>query len=274
MADYVGAIDQGTTSTRFMIFDHSGSVVAVDQKEHEQIFPRRAGSSTTRRRSGAHAGGGRGARSTRPASTPTTWPRSGSPTSARRRWSGTGTRASRSYNAIVWQDTRTDRICRRACRRDGGQDRFRAQDRSAAGDLLLGAEDPLDARQRQRRPGAGRERRPPVRQHRHVAHLEPDRRAERRRPRHRRDQRQPDAADEPRRRSTGTTRSSASIGVPRAMLPEIRSSSEVYGDGHGAARGHPGRRGSWATSRRPVRADLLLGRARPRTPTAPATSCC
>ena len=32
MADYVGAIDQGTTSTRFMIFDHAGKVVAVDQK--------------------------------------------------------------------------------------------------------------------------------------------------------------------------------------------------------------------------------------------------
>ena len=39
MADYVGALDQGTTSTRFMIFDHGGSVVGIDQKEHEQIFP-------------------------------------------------------------------------------------------------------------------------------------------------------------------------------------------------------------------------------------------
>ena len=39
MADYVGAIDQGTTSTRFMIFDHAGTVIGVDQKEHEQIFP-------------------------------------------------------------------------------------------------------------------------------------------------------------------------------------------------------------------------------------------
>ena len=40
MADYAGAIDQGTTSTRFMIFDHAGQVVAVDQKEHEQIYPK------------------------------------------------------------------------------------------------------------------------------------------------------------------------------------------------------------------------------------------
>ena len=40
MAQYVGAIDQGTTSTRFMVFDHSGGVVGIDQKEHEQIFPK------------------------------------------------------------------------------------------------------------------------------------------------------------------------------------------------------------------------------------------
>ena len=40
MANYVGALDQGTTSTRFMIFDHSGGVVGVDQKEHEQIYPK------------------------------------------------------------------------------------------------------------------------------------------------------------------------------------------------------------------------------------------
>ncbi len=40
MAEYVGALDQGTTSTRFMIFDHSGQVVGIDQKEHEQIYPK------------------------------------------------------------------------------------------------------------------------------------------------------------------------------------------------------------------------------------------
>jgi len=39
VADYVGAIDQGTTSTRFIIFDHSGQIVSVAQKEHGQIFP-------------------------------------------------------------------------------------------------------------------------------------------------------------------------------------------------------------------------------------------
>src|SRR5688500_19455548 len=40
MPKYVAAIDQGTTSTRFMIFDHGGNVIAVDQKEHQQIYPK------------------------------------------------------------------------------------------------------------------------------------------------------------------------------------------------------------------------------------------
>jgi len=37
--NYLGAIDQGTTSTRFMVFDKAGRIVSVAQKEHEQIFP-------------------------------------------------------------------------------------------------------------------------------------------------------------------------------------------------------------------------------------------
>jgi len=44
--NYIGAIDQGTTSTRFMVFDQSARIAAVAQKEHEQIFPSRAGWST------------------------------------------------------------------------------------------------------------------------------------------------------------------------------------------------------------------------------------
>ena len=40
MAKYAAAIDQGTTSTRCMIFDHGGQVVSVAQKEHEQIYPK------------------------------------------------------------------------------------------------------------------------------------------------------------------------------------------------------------------------------------------
>lgn len=39
MANYIGAIDQGTTSTRFIVFDRSAHVAAIAQKEHEQIYP-------------------------------------------------------------------------------------------------------------------------------------------------------------------------------------------------------------------------------------------
>src|SRR3954447_2249004 len=40
MADFVGAVDQGTTSTRFMVFDHGGAEVGRHQLEHEQVLPR------------------------------------------------------------------------------------------------------------------------------------------------------------------------------------------------------------------------------------------
>jgi glycerol kinase len=39
MADYIGAIDQGTTSTRFIVFDRAGQIVASAQEEHEQVYP-------------------------------------------------------------------------------------------------------------------------------------------------------------------------------------------------------------------------------------------
>jgi glycerol kinase len=39
LADYIGAIDQGTTSSRFIVFDRAGRVISVAQKEHEQIYP-------------------------------------------------------------------------------------------------------------------------------------------------------------------------------------------------------------------------------------------
>ena len=37
MASYIGAIDQGTTSSRFIVFDRSGRIVSTAQREHEQI---------------------------------------------------------------------------------------------------------------------------------------------------------------------------------------------------------------------------------------------
>ncbi|MFW5733645.1 MAG: FGGY family carbohydrate kinase, partial [Oceanidesulfovibrio sp.] len=39
MAKYIGAVDQGTTSSRFIIFDQRGRIVTLDQKEHKQYFP-------------------------------------------------------------------------------------------------------------------------------------------------------------------------------------------------------------------------------------------
>ncbi len=58
MAEFVGAVDQGTTSTRFMIFDHGGNEVGRHQLEHEQILPQ-AGwvEHNPRRDLGAHVGG-------------------------------------------------------------------------------------------------------------------------------------------------------------------------------------------------------------------------
>jgi len=40
MASYVGALDQGTTSTRFIIFNNRGQIISADQKEHRQIYPK------------------------------------------------------------------------------------------------------------------------------------------------------------------------------------------------------------------------------------------
>src|SRR6476660_831359 len=123
---YILSIDQGTTSTRAMIFDHSGSVVAVDQVEHEQIFPR-AGwvehdpieiwENTRKVIGGALAKANLNSKNseavgiTNQRETAVVWDRTtGQPV----------------YNAIVWQDTRTDEICNELMA-DGGQDRFRAK---------------------------------------------------------------------------------------------------------------------------------------------------
>ena len=126
MADYVGALDQGTTSTRFMVFDHHGQVVAVDQKEHEQIYPKPGwvehDANEIWERSqeviqGALSKAGLAASDlaavgiTNQRETTVVWDRNtGEPV----------------HNAIVWQDTRTDQICNELAA-DGGQDRFRAK---------------------------------------------------------------------------------------------------------------------------------------------------
>jgi glycerol kinase len=124
MADYAGALDQGTTSTRFMIFDHGGQVVAVDQKEHEQIYPKPgwvehdaleiwSRSQDVIKgaldKAGAQASDLAAVGITNQRETTVVWEKSsGKPV----------------YNAVVWQDTRTDKICNDLIA-DGGQDRFR-----------------------------------------------------------------------------------------------------------------------------------------------------
>ncbi len=126
MATYVAAIDQGTTSTRCMIFDHAGKVVCFDQREHEQIYPQpgwvehnpdELWERTQGVIRGALQKGGLTAKDlaavgiTNQRETTVVWNRkTGRPV----------------YNAIVWQDTRTDQICN-ALAADGGQDRFRAK---------------------------------------------------------------------------------------------------------------------------------------------------
>src|SRR5215469_1646471 len=124
MADYVGAVDQGTTSTRFMIFDHGGNEVARHQLEHEQILPRpgwvehnpteiwertRAVIETGLRNAGLVASDLAAVGITNQRETAVVWNRrTGRPY----------------YNAIVWQDTRTDRIAS-ALDRDGRGDVIR-----------------------------------------------------------------------------------------------------------------------------------------------------
>jgi glycerol kinase len=124
MADFVGAVDQGTTSTRFMIFDHSGNVKGVDQKEHEQIYPKpgwvehdpaEIWTRTTEvidgglKKAGISASDLAAVGVTNQRETTVVWDKStGKPV----------------YNALVWQDTRTQDIVNELSA-DGGQDRFR-----------------------------------------------------------------------------------------------------------------------------------------------------
>ena len=124
MGKYIGALDLGTTSNRFIIFDHSGQMVAMEQKEHEQIFPQPGwvehdpmeiwkNSAQVIKHAIKKAGISGNDLSaigiTNQRETIVMWDRkTGRPL----------------YNAIVWQCTRTDRICRDLAS-DGGQDRFR-----------------------------------------------------------------------------------------------------------------------------------------------------
>ncbi|SEP94290.1 glycerol kinase [Lentzea xinjiangensis] len=228
MTQYVAAIDQGTTSTRCMIFDHSGRVVSVDQKEHEQIFPR-AGwvehdpkevwQNTRQVAAGALAKADLSTSDiaavgiTNQRETALVWDRhTGEPV----------------YNAIVWQDTRTDRIVQELGALGGGQERYRAKvglplatyfsgpkvrwildnvegarERAEAGDLLFGNMDTWVLWNMTGGTSGGV----------HVT--------------------DPTNASRTMLMDLDTLQWDASIaedmGIPMSMLPEIRSSSEVYG---------------------------------------------
>lgn len=237
MANYAAAIDSGTTSTRFMIFDHSGKVVAVEQKEHEQIYPKpgwvehnpmeiwtrtqevvKGGLAKANIRPGDISAVG----ITNQRETTVVWEKStGKPV----------------HNAIVWQDTRTDQIINEFAR-NGGQDRFRekvglplatyfsgpkirwilenvsgTRDRAQRGDLLFGNIDTWLIWWLTGGPNGGA----------HVTDVT--------------------NASRTMLMNLQTLDWDDSIlntmGIPRQMLPAIRSSSEVYGNGTGDLQGIP-----------------------------------
>src|SRR3954447_25555626 len=162
MAKYAAALDQGTTSSRAMVFNHEGRVESVAQKEHEQIYPKPGWVEHDAKEiwarsqevldealsaAGASTDDIAGLGITNQRETTVVWDRNtGEPI----------------HNALVWQDTRTDKIVDELSR-DGGQARFQekvglplatyfsgpkvrwlldnvdgARDRAEAGDLAFG----------------------------------------------------------------------------------------------------------------------------------------
>jgi glycerol kinase len=235
MANYIAAIDQGTTSSRCILFDKDGTIVHVDQREHEQITPKAGwvehdATEIWRRTreviggvlasSPAEAGDVEAIGITNQRETTLVWDRNtGEPV----------------YNAIVWQDTRTAPLVRELAG-DEGVDRLRdkvglplstyfsgpkvtwilqnvegARDRAEAGDLIFGTMDTWVLWNLTGGTDGG-------------VH------------------------------ATDVTNASRTLlmdletldwhepslelmGIPRSMLPEIRSSSETYGEAKGTALG-------------------------------------
>jgi glycerol kinase len=235
MAKYVAAIDQGTTSTRLILFDRDGLIVALDQREHEQITPKAGwvehdASEIWRRtreviggalaKSDAEAGDIEAIGITNQRESTVVWEReTGEPI----------------HNAIVWQDTRTDQLVRELAAEEG-LDRLRervglplstyfsgpkvawllenvdgARERAENGELAFGTMDTWVLWNLTGGSDGGV----------HVTDV------------------------------TNASRtmlmdlesldwhepSLALMGIPRSMLPEIRSSSEVYGEASGTAVG-------------------------------------
>ncbi|TDO92603.1 glycerol kinase GlpK [Enemella evansiae] len=165
MTNYIASIDQGTTSTRCIVFDHDGTIVGVSQMEHEQIFPKagwvehdpqeiwdntRKVCAEVLAQLDLKASDIAAVGITNQRETTLVWDKNtGKPV----------------YNAIVWQDTRTDKICTELAG-DQGADRFKettglplatyfagpkarwildnvegAREKAEAGDLLFGTMD-------------------------------------------------------------------------------------------------------------------------------------
>ncbi|GAB3522344.1 glycerol kinase GlpK [Arthrobacter monumenti] len=231
MSEYVIAIDQGTTSSRAIVFDHDGKIVSSGQKEHEQIFPHAGwvehdpaeiwvntreviGNALSKANLTRHDIVAVGITNQR--ETAVVWDKNtGEPV----------------YNAIVWQDARTQSIVDELAA-DGGADRFKdkvglplatyfsgtkikwildnvegARERAEAGDLIFGNTDSWVVWNLTGGTDGG-------------VHI------------------------------TDVTNASRTMfmdlntlqwddeilkvfGVPKSMLPEIKSSSEVYGKVHG-----------------------------------------
>ncbi len=125
MQRYTGAVDQGTTSSRFIVFDEQGRIVSMAQKEHRQIYPRpgwvehdaseiwdntREVIGAALSRADLHAADMAAVGITNQRETIVLWD------------AATGRPLA---NAIVWQDTRVDSLVA-AYARDGGRNRFRA----------------------------------------------------------------------------------------------------------------------------------------------------
>jgi glycerol kinase len=228
MADYVGAIDQGTSSSRFIIFDTDGNIVSVGQREHQQIHPRAGwvehNPVEIRTRVREVIADALGASDVRPREiraigitnqreTTVMWDKNtGEPV----------------YNAIVWQDTRTSRIVDELAG-DVGPDRLRricglplstyfsgpkakwildnvdgVRARAEAGDILFGTMDSFVIWNLTGGPDGGV----------HVTDVTNASRTMLM------DLRTLDWSDE----------SLELMGLPRSILPQIRSSSEVYGE--------------------------------------------
>jgi glycerol kinase len=124
MTKYIAAIDQGTSSTRFILFDRAGKIAAVDQKEHKQFYPQAGWVEhdpmeiwirtqevilNTLQKSGIHPSEIAALGITNQRETTVLWDRTtGQPL----------------HPAIVWQDTRTSAICDELSK-NGGPDRLR-----------------------------------------------------------------------------------------------------------------------------------------------------